>query len=263
MGIGGRLLTQARELGARIGQQLGRVKEWIAERFPDPLQQIKERSRDLFDAVVEKAQRALGRDAGPERGDVNTPTREGSMFDGVGAGYAEQFSAPPLSAPATPAETVPMSLAEPLELRSNEVAERLDRETRAPRGTGIEDEAFRPQRGLETTDRLDRQDEGRGARHVAGHDGDEQGGEVGQRRLQTPDGSNELTLAEQLQARADEVARRVAQEIVEDGAARAQCAEFERQRALEETREKQRGLGRSRGRSLGDDDDEFTQGRGR
>ena len=30
------------------------MKEWIAERFPDPLQQIKERSRDLIDTVVEK-----------------------------------------------------------------------------------------------------------------------------------------------------------------------------------------------------------------
>ena len=53
LGIGGqfkeKLLTQARALRERIGQQLGRVKEWIAERFPDPLQRIKERSRDLLD----------------------------------------------------------------------------------------------------------------------------------------------------------------------------------------------------------------------
>ena len=45
VGLGGRLLAQARHLRERIGQQLGRVKEWIAERFPDPLKQIKERSR--------------------------------------------------------------------------------------------------------------------------------------------------------------------------------------------------------------------------
>ena len=54
LGIGGRLLDQARALRERIGQQLGRVREWVRERFPDPLQQIKERSRDLMDTVVDK-----------------------------------------------------------------------------------------------------------------------------------------------------------------------------------------------------------------
>jgi hypothetical protein len=206
------------------------VKEWIAERFPDPLQRIKERSRDLFDTVVEKAQRALGQGAGPERGDVDTPTLKGGMFDGVqaGAGSAEGFSTPTVAPPATPAEAALMSLAEQLELRSNEVAERLDREARAPRG----------------------------------HEGDEAGG--GQRRSPTPDGLNlkELTLEELLQARVDDVARRVEQEIVQDSAARAQRAEVERQRVHdEETQEKQRG-GRIRGRFLGDEDD-FTPGRGR
>jgi hypothetical protein len=233
MGIGGRLLAQARALRERIGQQLERVKEWIAERFPDPLQRIKERSRDLFDTVVEKAQRALGQGAGPERGDVNTPTLKGGIFDGVplDAGPAEGFSALTVAPPATPAETAPMSLAEQLELRSNEVAERLDREARAPRG----------------------------------HEGDEAGGEIGQRRSPTPDGLNlkELTLEELLQARVDDVARRVDQEIVQDSAARAQRAEVERQRAHdEETQEKQRGRSRSRGRHIGDEDD-FTPGRGR
>jgi hypothetical protein len=257
MGIGGRLLAQARDLRARIGQQLGRVKEWIAERFPDPLQRIKERSRDLFDTVVEKAQRALGRDAGQDRGDINTPTLKDGMFEGVraSAGPAEGFSAPTV---ATPAETAQMSLAEQLELRSNEVAARLDREARAPRAKGLEDDALRHQRGLETTHEPDRQD-GRDARHAAGHDGHHGDGEVGQR---TPDGSNDLTLAEQLQARADEVARRVGHEIAQDGAARAQRAEVERQRVHEETQEKKRGRSRSRGRFLGDDD-EFTRGRGR
>jgi hypothetical protein len=260
MGIGGRLLAQARDLRARIGQQLGRVKEWIAERFPDPLQRIKERSRDLFDTVVEKAQRAMGRDAGQDRGDINTPTLKGGMFVGVqaSAGPAEGFSAPTVAAPATPAETAQMSLAEQLELRSNEVAARLDREARAPRGKGLEDDALRHQRGLETTDQPSRQ-EGRGGRRAAGHDGHHGDGEVGQRK---PDGSNDLTLAEQLQARADEVARRVGQEIAQDGAARAQRAEVERQRVHEETQEKKRGRSRSRGRFLGDDD-EFTRGRGR
>jgi hypothetical protein len=218
-------------LRERIGRELGRVKEWIAERFPDPLQQIKERSRDLFDTVVEKAQRAMGWDAGKER-DVDTPTLKGGIFDGVqfSAGPAEGFSAPTVAAPATPAETAPMSLAEQLEMRSNEVAERLEREARASRG----------------------------------HEGDEGGGEIGQRRSPTPDGLNlnELTLEELLQVRVDDVARRVDQEIVQDSAARAQRAEVERQRVHdEETQEKQRG-GRSRGRFLGDEDD-FTPGRGR
>jgi hypothetical protein len=257
-GMGGRLLEQARELRVRIGQQLGRVKEWIAERFPDPLQQIKERSRDLFDTVVEKAQRALGRDAGQDRGDINTPTLAGAMFDGVqaSAGPAEGFSAPTAAVSATPAMTPQMSLAEQLELRSNEVAARLDREAQAPRGKGLEDDALGHQRGLETTDQPSRQ-EGRGGRRATGHDGHHGDGEVRQR---TPDGSKDLTLAEQLQARADEVARRVGQEIAQDGAARAQRAEVERQRVHEETQEKKRG--RSRGRFLGDDD-EFTRGRGR
>ena len=87
LSIGGqikeKLLTQARELRARIGQQLGRVKEWIAERFPDPLQQIKERSRDLFDTVVEKAQRALGREAGQEQAADKTATPKRGIFDGL------------------------------------------------------------------------------------------------------------------------------------------------------------------------------------
>jgi hypothetical protein len=69
LGIGGQLLEQARELRERIGRELKRVREWVRERFPDPLQQLKERSRDLFDAVTQKAQRAMGRKAG--------------MFDGL------------------------------------------------------------------------------------------------------------------------------------------------------------------------------------
>jgi hypothetical protein len=39
-------------------------------RFPDPLQQLKDRSRDLFDTVTEKVREALGRGGGSERGDV-------------------------------------------------------------------------------------------------------------------------------------------------------------------------------------------------
>jgi hypothetical protein len=87
LGIGGelkeKLLTQARALRERIGEQLGRVKEWIAERFPDPLQQLKERSRDLFDTVVEKAQRAMGRDAGQDQAADKTSDDKRGMFDGL------------------------------------------------------------------------------------------------------------------------------------------------------------------------------------
>jgi hypothetical protein len=81
--LGKQLVEQARALRERIGQQLGRVKEWLAERFPEPLQQIKERSRDLFEAVAQKAQRAMGRDAGQELRDVKTATPERGMFDGL------------------------------------------------------------------------------------------------------------------------------------------------------------------------------------
>jgi hypothetical protein len=62
LSIGGelkeKLLTQARALRERIGQQIGRVKEWIAERFPEPLKQIKERTRDLFDTVARRGRGA-------------------------------------------------------------------------------------------------------------------------------------------------------------------------------------------------------------
>jgi len=90
LSIGGqikeKLITQARALRERIGQQLGRVKEWVRERFPDPLKQIKERARDLFEAVAEKA-RGQGRqgptrelEKGPERGSGD---KKRGMFDGL------------------------------------------------------------------------------------------------------------------------------------------------------------------------------------
>jgi hypothetical protein len=49
-----KLLTQARALRERIGQQLGKVREWVRERFPEPLQKLKARSRALFEAGVGK-----------------------------------------------------------------------------------------------------------------------------------------------------------------------------------------------------------------
>jgi len=51
MGIGGRLLDQARALRERIGQQLGRVRDWVRERFPEPLQRLKERARGMFEGL--------------------------------------------------------------------------------------------------------------------------------------------------------------------------------------------------------------------
>jgi hypothetical protein len=260
MGVGElkeQLLTQARALRARLGRELGRVKEWIAERFPDPLQQLKDRSRDLFDTVTEKVREALGRGAGPERGDV-TPHLQGDLFDGVpfSAGPAQGFAALHVaSTPAAPAETASMSLAEQLEVRSNAVAERLEREARAQPGQGIEEDAFWRARGLDAP--------GRG--RAAGRAGAEGGGEVASQRLQPSDGATELTLEQQLHARADEVAQRVGQELERERAARA---EIDRQRALEGPEEdEERGRGRGLGRSLGDDDDDFNlghrRGRGR
>ena len=71
LSIGGqlkeKLLTQARSLRERIGQQLGRVREWIAERFPDPVQQLKERSRDLLGGMARKA-RGAQRGKAPSKG---------------------------------------------------------------------------------------------------------------------------------------------------------------------------------------------------
>jgi hypothetical protein len=268
LSIGGQiketLLTQARELRARIGQQFGRVKEWIAERFPDPLQQLKERSRDLFDTVVEKAQRALGREAGQEQAVDKTAARKRGLFDGLqlGSGPPEGVQAPPLSAPATPAATAPMSLAEQLELRSNEVAARLDREARSPRGREIEGAGLQRERAHDAPGRqpanADRSMEFDDRRPASRAD-EKAGGEVVPQRLQPSEGAKELSVAEQLQARADEVSRRVEQELAQDRAVRA---EVERQRVLEETQKKQRGRTRNRQRVLGDDD-EFTRGRGR
>jgi hypothetical protein len=51
LGIGGqlkeKLLTQARALRERVGQQLGRMKEWLAERFPEPMERLKNLGREL------------------------------------------------------------------------------------------------------------------------------------------------------------------------------------------------------------------------
>lgn len=65
--IGGRLLDQARALRERIGHQLGRVKEWVLEHFPDPLQRMRDRVRLDLEAI-----KARGREAGERwRGELH------------------------------------------------------------------------------------------------------------------------------------------------------------------------------------------------
>ncbi len=101
LGIGGqlkeKLIAQARALRERIGRELGRVKEWVRERFPDPLKQLKERSREVFEAVAEKAR---GRERkGPAREPEKEPERGQSgdkkrgMFDGLRL-RSERLAAP-------------------------------------------------------------------------------------------------------------------------------------------------------------------------
>jgi hypothetical protein len=52
--LGQKLVSQARALRDRIGRELGRVKEWVAERFPEPFKQIKDRARELFGSAPER-----------------------------------------------------------------------------------------------------------------------------------------------------------------------------------------------------------------
>ena len=52
--LGKKLVEQARALRDRIGQQVGRVKDWVAERFPEPFKQIKDRARELFGVAPER-----------------------------------------------------------------------------------------------------------------------------------------------------------------------------------------------------------------
>jgi hypothetical protein len=101
LGIGGRLgeklLTQARALRERIGRELGRVKEWVREHFPDQIKQLKERSREVFEAVAEKARgrrpaRAQEAEKEPERTQPGDKKR--GMFDGLRL-RSERLPAPP------------------------------------------------------------------------------------------------------------------------------------------------------------------------
>ena len=77
LGIGGelkeKLLAQARALRERIGRELGRVKEWIVERFAEPMQRLQEQTRDFFGAVAEKVRGARGpeNEKAPSPGDAD------------------------------------------------------------------------------------------------------------------------------------------------------------------------------------------------
>jgi hypothetical protein len=101
LGIGGqlkeKLVTQARALRERIGRELGRVKAWVRERFPDPIKQIKERSREVFEAVAEKARgrrptRTQEVEKQPERAQPGEKKR--GMFEGLRL-RSERLPAPP------------------------------------------------------------------------------------------------------------------------------------------------------------------------
>ena len=58
-------MPQARALRDRIGQQLGRVKEWVAERFPEPFKQLKDRARELFGTPPERPPATAAKEAVP------------------------------------------------------------------------------------------------------------------------------------------------------------------------------------------------------
>ena len=89
LGIGGelkeKLLTQARALWERIGRELGRVKEWIVERFPAPLERLKTQARELFGAAGGKAQ-------GVEKEAAPAPSR-GAADHSPGSAAAERARA--------------------------------------------------------------------------------------------------------------------------------------------------------------------------
>jgi hypothetical protein len=94
-----KLLTQARALRERIGQQLGRVKEWVRERFADPLQQFKARSREGLDAMLGKSRGARTNKPGARTERTLTPRRERDV------GQSAEPS--PVRSPAAARERVP------------------------------------------------------------------------------------------------------------------------------------------------------------
>jgi hypothetical protein len=76
--LGKKLVEQARALRERIGREFGRVREWVAKRFPDPVQRLTERSREVFEAVTRG-----GRSAPGQKETERTPSGDRGMFDGL------------------------------------------------------------------------------------------------------------------------------------------------------------------------------------
>jgi hypothetical protein len=68
-GLGGdwgqKLLDQARALRDRLGQQLGRVREWVATRFPEVVERIRQSTQGLFTKETKPAPAAPSTQAEP------------------------------------------------------------------------------------------------------------------------------------------------------------------------------------------------------
>jgi hypothetical protein len=131
LGIGGqlgeKLITQARALRDWIGREIGRVKEWVREHFPEPLKQIKERSREAFQAVAEKARgRRPVRDQVPEKEAERAPPgdKKRGMFEGLR--LRSDRLAPPAERDMSPSARAPASQRPSPELSRDRAAELLN-----------------------------------------------------------------------------------------------------------------------------------------
>jgi hypothetical protein len=89
LGIGefrDKLVAQARALRERIGKEIGRVKEWVIEHFPEPLKQLKTRTREVLGEALEKVRGrrpapAQAPEKEPDR--VRTGDKKRGLFDGL------------------------------------------------------------------------------------------------------------------------------------------------------------------------------------
>ena len=88
-----KLLTQARALRERIGEQLGRVKAWVAERFPEPFERLKGISKEVFNAVAQKTRGVRepqpGKGRGPTRAATKPPAPSRGIFAGLNLGAGD------------------------------------------------------------------------------------------------------------------------------------------------------------------------------
>jgi MobA/MobL family len=97
LGIGAeireKLLAQARALRERIGRELGRVKDWVREHFPEPLKRLQERTQEALGTALERVRgRGAAGDQASERGD-----KKRGRFDGLRL-RAEPLPAAPAAA---------------------------------------------------------------------------------------------------------------------------------------------------------------------